>query len=196
MANIIILEGLSRSGKSSICKHFEYKHNFKYLGYTSKLNIKNKDKISLPDFYYGVHLTMAMFLNSCEKENIILDRSSLSDIIYSNFFNRKTYLTENDFINDTLKKHNFLLVYMSNSYSNYIERSPKETNLYSNEDFVKQQSLFELYFNSIYASEPENYEFKNWTKRFLHVPTNNLTLNETIELIEKNCKTLKIKIKK
>ena len=71
MANLIILEGLSRTGKSTITKVLSEKYGFR--------NISIKEKMpdyvtNLQDFYHGIHIFSNLIYREFPEETFILDR--------------------------------------------------------------------------------------------------------------------------
>ena len=102
MANIIILEGLSRTGKSSIAAELSEKLGFK------SISIKNKMPeyiTNLAEFYHGIHVMTNEMYKAFPEETFILDRSFLSEIVYSKFFNRESLACKDDLIANILMDH-------------------------------------------------------------------------------------------
>lgn len=175
MANLIILEGLSRTGKSSIAKALENK------GFRS---ISVKDKMpayieNLHDFYHGMHIISNEIYRTFPNENFVIDRSFLSELVYSKFFNRKTHSNQSDSIKQLLQ-NNFLLVYLSNTHQRYIERGPKDRILYSEEDFKIQKDLFDQNFEEYKNREPSEL----WQSRFVQIDSSETSIEEAIKIIE------------
>jgi thymidylate kinase len=180
MANLIILEGLSRTGKSSICKILSDQYK--------ALNISHVDKMpkyvkNLPDFYHGMHLTFAHLIKQFPNETFILDRSFISELVYSKFFKRGTYEAEGNLIEDLLFNNNFVIVYFSNTYTNYLNRNPKDSIIYTERDFIQQKDLFDWYFSKYKELKSSD----EWQNRFIEIDT---TTNNIVECIEKIEKTL------
>lgn len=177
MANIIILEGLSRSGKSTISKELSEKYGFK------NISIKNKmpDYVEhLPDFYHGMHLISNEFFKEFKDDTFVLDRSFLSELVYSRFFERTSYINNGSIINDLLFDNNFIFVYLTNIHKKYIERSPKDSIVYTEDQFSRQKDLFEWYFD-IYKNHSD---IREWKNRFIQINSAEYTINQSIELIE------------
>jgi thymidylate kinase len=177
MANIIILEGLSRSGKSSISSAFSERHGFK------NISIKNKmpDYVDhLPDLYHGMHLITNEFFKEFKDDTFVLDRSFLSELVYSRFFERPTYINHGSIINDLLFDNNFIFVYLTNIHKKYIDRSPKDSIVYTEDQFSRQKDLFEWYFD-LYKNQFENRE---WQNRFIRISSSDCSIEQSIELIE------------
>ncbi len=177
MANLIILEGLSRTGKSSICNILGERHKISTISHAQKMPSYVKN---LPDFYHGMHLTFSHLIKQFPNETFILDRSFLSELVYSKFFKRKSYETEGNLIEDLLFNNNFIIVYLSNTYSHYISRKPKDAIIYSEKDFIQQKDLFDWYFSK-YADLRSSDE---WKSRFVEIDTTVNDIYNTIEIIE------------
>jgi thymidylate kinase len=181
MANLIILEGLSRTGKTTICNKLSEKNGY--------LNISVKDKMpgyvqNLPDFYHGMHVITNQFFKAFKDETFIIDRSFLSEMVYSRFFDRPSYVTQGDVINDLLFDNNFILVYFSNRYQSYIERSPKDKIIYTETEFNKQKDLFEWYFDT----NKKHFDNQDWQDRFLRISSVENSVDSCIEQIETKIK--------
>jgi thymidylate kinase len=177
MANLIILEGLSRTGKSSISKILSEKYK--------ALNISHKDKMpqyvkNLPDFYHGMHLTLSAVIKQFPNETFILDRSFISELVYSKFFKRETYETQGNLIEDLLYNNNFIVAYFSGTYANYKDRNPKDVIIYSEKDFIQQKDLFDWYFCKYKDLDMSD----EWQSRFVEIDTNIKSMKDTIQTIE------------
>jgi thymidylate kinase len=189
MANIIILEGLSRTGKSTISKRLETEQGFR------SISIKNKMPEfveNLHEFYHGMHVLANEVYRTFPEETFVLDRSFLSELVYSKFFKRKTLATVDDSIANLLFDNNFILVYLSNSYERYIERIPKDRITYSEQDFVKQKDLFDWYFDKYKKQD----DAECWQTRFVEIDTTTTSIDESINIITesiKNCNFCSVK---
>lgn len=177
MANLIILEGLSRTGKSTITKKLSERYGFN--------NISLKEKMpecveSLPDFYHGIHVISNEFFKSFNDKTFILDRSFISELVYSRFFDRKTHIKEDTVVGDLLLDNNFVMFNLQTVHKNYIDRTPKDRRIYSFTEFNKQKDSFYWYF--------EHYKNINdqgsWKSRFIEIDTDENSINETIDIIE------------
>jgi thymidylate kinase len=177
MANLIILEGLSRTGKSTISKHLSEKFGYRNISVKEKM----PDYIEhLPDFYHGIHVSSNVFYQAFKEETFVLDRSFLSELVYSRSFNRHSYICNGDIINDLLFDNNFILIYFSNRYKTYIERSPKDKIVYTEDEFHKQKDLFEWYFDS----HKKHFTSEEWQNRFLRISSVDNSIEESITQIE------------
>jgi thymidylate kinase len=178
MANLIILEGLSRTGKSTITKKLSEKYGIN--------NISLKEKMpecveSLPDFYHGIHVISNEFFKSFNDKTFILDRSFISELVYSRFFNRKTHIKEDTVVGDLLLDNNFVIFNLQTTHKNYISRTPKDRKIYTFTEFNKQKDSFYWYFEH-YKNINNRY---SWKSRFIEIDTDENSINETIDIIEK-----------
>lgn len=179
MANLIILEGLSRTGKSTITKTLSEKFGFRNISLKDKMpeSVKN-----LPDFYHGIHMISNEFFRSFESETFILDRSFISEMVYSKFFSRKSYITEDMVIADLLHDNNFVIINLDNTHKEYLNRTPKDKKIYTFQEFSKQKDLFFWYYESFKTK----YQSESWQSRFMEIDTTDNTINEVIEHITKH----------
>lgn len=177
MANIIILEGLSRTGKSSITKYFAEKYDYRNISFKNKMPeyVEN-----LPDFYHGIHTLFNQIYREFPNETFILDRSFLSELVYSKFFNRKTYQKQSDVVSNLLFDNNFLLVYLSSNFINYKERIPKDKIVFSEKEFLQQKDYFSWYFEHFKNHDQSN----TWKNKFLRLCTTEKSIEHCIREIE------------
>ncbi len=178
MANLIILEGISRTGKSSISKALSEKYGYRNISISQKMPdfIEN-----LPDFYHGMHVISNEFFKSFDNETFILDRSFISELSYSRFFNRSTYINVDDTICSILHDNQFIIVNLTTTHQEYLKRIPKDKRIYSFDEFNKQKDLFYWYFENFKTK----YSSRNWSDRFLEIDTNFFSVDSCIEQIEK-----------
>jgi thymidylate kinase len=176
MANLIIIEGLSRTGKSTICSEISKRNGFRNLSVVEKMPeyVEN-----LPDFYHGMHVYSNAVFKAFPEETFILDRSFLSEQVYSRFFQRPSYIQKGSVINDILFDNNFILVYLSNRYRNYIDRSPKDKIVYTEDQFLQQKDLFEWFFDQ----HQKHFNNDRWQDRFLRLSSADNTIEECIDQI-------------
>jgi len=176
MANLIILEGLSRTGKSTISENLQSQFDFRSISIKNKMPecIKNYH-----EFYHGIHVLANEMFKAFPEETFILDRSFLSELVYSKFFGRETLSTQDDTITNLLLDNKFVLVYFSNTYERYIERGPKDRIIYTEHDFQKQKDLFDWYFNK-YQNDCDS---ETWNQRFVEIDTTGISIERSEELI-------------
>lgn len=178
MANLIILEGVSRTGKSSITKILSNEYGFKHISIVDKMpDFIESDK--LPAFYHGMHIISNQFFKALPNETFVLDRSFLSEIVYSKFFNRTSFINCDDVISDLLFDNNFVMINLTATYENYLERVPKDKMVYTESDFHKQKDLFYWHFDKYksYSGSP------NWDSRFEEIDTSKYSIQDSIKLI-------------
>lgn len=137
MAKLIILEGLSRTGKTTIS------NRLKEEGFGRIISLVDKRPIDtdIQSFYKGVGLISNEFYKAFPEETFILDRSFLSELVYCDFFEREPSL-DNEFINDMLTNNEVTLFYLYNDYSDYQKRSPKDRHIFTEEEYEKLRTLF------------------------------------------------------
>ena len=183
MADIIILDGLSRTGKSTIANRMES------FGYKS-ISIKSKmpDYINnYADFYNGMHLMTNAFLEASPNDKFILDRSFLSAIVYAQFFNRPTHVDNGSIISDLLSKNKFVLIYLTTSHQSYLDRSPKDRIVYNKKEFDIQRNIFDNEFDMI----KNKIEDVQWKSNFIKINTEEQSIADCLHIIKKqiNLKT-------
>ena len=85
MAKLIILEGLSRTGKTTISNKLESE------GFGRIISLIDKRPIDtdIQSFYKGVASISNEFYKAFPEETFILDRSFLSELVYCEFFERE-----------------------------------------------------------------------------------------------------------
>lgn len=179
MAKLIILEGLSRTGKTSISEYFEH------TGFKN-ISVKNKmpDYVeNLPDFYHGMHIITNLFLKESNEMNIVLDRSFLSEMVYSRFFGRSTYIYEGDVVNDLLENNDFTFVYLTNDHDTYLKRTPKDKIIYSEKDYEIQRRYFDENFNILRARYLNMPKQDEWNNRFVKIDTTQNSIEKCIHII-------------
>lgn len=91
---VIIIEGPSETGKTKLAKALE-KQKFKFIKFKKPLEDYYKTGYSGPSYYDAI---MDMLHNVLHSENnVVFDRSPLSEIIYSECLGRTPLLTEKQF---------------------------------------------------------------------------------------------------
>jgi len=137
MAKLIILEGLSRTGKTTIA------NDLKDHGYGRIVSIKNKmpECEDLTSFYKGCFYSYDAFFDAFPDETFILDRSFLSEMVYPSFYGRPQSISAN-YIMDFVTKHDINLFMLGNLHKDYMDRGPKDSYIYTNEDYLILENLF------------------------------------------------------
>ena len=137
MAKLIILEGLSRTGKTTIA------NDLKDHGYGRIVSIKNKmpECEDFTSFYKGCFFAYDAFFDAFPDETFILDRSFLSEMVYPKFYDRVQSITAN-YIMDFITKHDIHLFMLGNLHKDYMDRGPKDSYVYSSDDYLILEYLF------------------------------------------------------
>lgn len=136
---------------------------------------------SLPDFYHGMHVIANEFFSSFPLETFVLDRSFISELVYSKCFDRKTYINADSVIADLLHDNNFVLINLSTTHQEYLNRLPKDKKIYSDLEFNKQKDTFYYFFEHFKCYYPT----KSWQNRFYEIDTNQYGIDEAVSQIEK-----------
>ena len=144
MAKLLIIEGLERSGKSTQVQILRQLPNVKGI------SLKNKEPFdivkNMGDYHYGMHVIMLEVYKEFPDCTFVLDRSFISEFVYSEWYNRKVTIHDNA-IEQMFKENDVYLFYFHCCHDKYIERKPKNKNLLSEKDFNKQRDLFNKYYN-------------------------------------------------
>lgn len=169
MAKLIILEGTSRTGKTTIANYL------KDNGYGRIISLKNKmpEDCDLSSFYKGTFMSYDAFFQAFPEETFILDRSFLSEMVYSAFFNRKRSIS-NEYISDFIKTHDIRLFHLWNKHEDYINRGPKESFTYTSNEYDEILQYF--------AKALDITRGLNWTT----INTSEYSINESINIIKQN----------
>jgi len=171
MAKLIILEGLSRTGKTSIAKDLCDNG----LGRIISLKEKMPDRCDLSSFYKGTFFSYDAFFKAFPEETFILDRSFLSEMVYSKFFGRIQSI-DNNYINEFLESHDIKLFYLHNKHLDYMKRGPKDRIVYDAKDYARLMNLFRKSLRSI-AETPISW---------MAIDTSTNNLERTTNLIKRN----------
>lgn len=158
MAKLIILEGLSRTGKTTIA------NNLRDNSYGRIVSLKEKmpECKDMTSFYKGCFYSYDAFFEAFPDETFILDRSFLSEMVYPEFFSRERSIDAN-YIFDFVNNHDIHLFLLTNEHSDYVERGPKDRYKYTEDDYKILKYLFyrklgqvERYINSNIIDTSEN----------------------------------------
>ena len=138
---IVILEGMERTGKSTLAKIFE-----------SKGFVNFKDKVHNEDFSsnamlnrYSALINMLMALNN-KGVNIVIDRFHISDLVYRKVYRSDQSISTHDFfVDDILASLNASLILCERTIDDdYIKQYPKNRSI-DKIDLLKNS--FEYYFD-------------------------------------------------
>jgi thymidylate kinase len=121
MARIIILDGPSRTGKSTItdylCNTFGWKH--------VQIEERRPKGYDLRSFYKGIWDATVSVLNQFNDETFVMDRFIFTELAYAKVLNREPCITRDDVLG-VLINHEVKVFYLTNTYDEYRQRSPKE----------------------------------------------------------------------
>lgn len=139
MANIIIVDGPSRGGKSTFCQRLHKNLvGSQYVTFDKKM----PEGVDLPSYYLGMITQAIAQTAQLPKEQVIIkDRYITAELVYPAVFNRKSLITS-DIIYEAFKGHQVLLIILDASYEDYIERKPKENFIYTEKQFELTRKLF------------------------------------------------------
>jgi thymidylate kinase len=174
MAKLIILEGLSRTGKTSIAK------NLCDNGLGRIISIKDKmpEGCDLTSFYKGTFYSYDAFFRAFPEETFILDRSFLSELVYSKFFGRNQAFNAM-YLVDFFKSHEIKLFYLWNEHLDYMKRGPKDRIIYDAKDYARLKNLFGKAINLV---EELNYK----PESISCINTSEFNLEQTTNFIKQN----------
>jgi thymidylate kinase len=131
-----------------------------------------------------MHILANELFRAFPDDTFVLDRSFLSEIVYSKFFGRNSYINNDQVISDLLLDNKFLLVLLDNNHQSYLDRGPKDKMIYSEQEFLKQKDLFQWHFHNF----RDKYDPQSWRNRFLNIDTSITNLEETTKQINNKIK--------
>ena len=188
MAKLIILEGLSRTGKTTIA------NNLHKNGYGRIISLKEKmpDNCDLASFYKGTFYSYDAFFRAFPKETFILDRSFVSEMVYSRFFDRHCQIS-NEYVSEFLETHDVKVYFLSNNHEDYMKRGPKDKIIYDEKQYKQINDLFEDSLKTC-MSMIEGCEIvgdfvlmpRDKELPFLKIDTSQNNLEQTINLIKED----------
>ena len=150
---IVVVEGLERTGKTTLCKQFE-KRGFVYFKDFNRINYH--DVTSLEG---RLDTTLTFLQNLSENDvNVVVDRLHLSEYSYGNVFRKIEGAARNiDYIDNAISKLNSVLILCK---SDYDEEYKKRMLLkYTPEQVKKLSEEFEYYFDKSEIKNKFEYEF-------------------------------------
>ena len=148
---IVVVEGLERTGKTTLCKEFE-ERGFVYF---KDFNRINKHLCSGMESRLDTTLTFLQNLSE-NGVNVVVDRLHLSEYAYGKIF-RKGYSANVDYIDNAISKLNSVLIYCKdNDFEEYKERMLLK---YTPEQVKKLSEEFEYYFDKSEIKNKFVYEF-------------------------------------
>ena len=148
---IVVVEGLERTGKTTLCKEFE-ERGFVYF---KDFNRINKHLCSGMESRLDTTLTFLQNLSE-NGVNVVVDRLHLSEYAYGKIF-RKGYSANVDYIDNAISKLNSVLIYCKdNDFEEYKNRMLLK---YTPEQVKKLSEEFEYYFDKSEIKNKFVYEF-------------------------------------
>ena len=99
------------------------------------------DGCDLTSFYKGTFFSYDAFFRAFPNETFILDRSILSEMVYSKFFGR-TRAFDNTYLTEFIESHDIKLFYLWNDHLDYMKRGPKDRIIYDAKDYSRLKNLF------------------------------------------------------
>ena len=148
---IVVVEGLERTGKTTLCKEFE-KRGFVYF---KDFNRINKHLCSGMESRLDTTLTFLQNLSE-NGVNVVVDRLHLSEYAYGKIF-RKGYSANVDYIDNAISKLNSVLILCK--FDNDEEYKNRMLLKYTPEQVKKLSEEFEYYFDKSEIKNKFVYEF-------------------------------------
>lgn len=148
---IVVVEGLERTGKTTLCKEFE-KRGFVYFKDFNRIN-----KHLCAGMESRLDTTLTFLQNLSENGvNVVVDRLHLSEYAYGKIF-RKGHSANVDYIDNAISKLNSVLIYCKDS--DFEEYKNRMLLKYTPEQVRKLSEEFEYYFDKSEIKNKFEYEF-------------------------------------
>lgn len=148
---IVVVEGLERTGKTTLCKEFE-KRGFVYFKDFNRIN-----KHICLGMESRLDTTLTFLQNLSENGvNVVVDRLHLSEYAYGKIF-RKGHSANVDYIDNAISKLNSVLIYCKDS--DFEEYKNRILLKYTSEQVKKLSEEFEYYFDKSEIKNKFVYEF-------------------------------------
>ena len=151
---IVVVEGLERTGKTTLCKEFE-KRGFVYFKDFNRIN-----KHICLGMESRLDTTLTFLQNLSENGvNVVVDRLHLSEYSYGKIF-RKGYSMNVDYIDNAISKLNSVLIYCKdNDFEEYKNRMLLK---YTDKQVDELSNKFEYYFDKSEIKNKFEYEFSKY----------------------------------
>ena len=150
---IVVVEGLERTGKTTLCKEFE-KRGFVYFKDFNRINYHDVTSLE------GRLDTTLTFLQNLSENgvNVVVDRLHLSEYSYGNVLRKAEWAARNiDYIDNAISKLNSVLILCK---SDYDEEYKKRMLLkYTSNQVDDLSNKFEYYFDKSEIKNKFEYEF-------------------------------------
>lgn len=150
---IVVVEGLERTGKTTLCKEFE-KRGFVYFKDFNRINYHDVTSLE------GRLDTTLTFLQNLSENgvNVVVDRLHLSEYSYSNVFRKQEGEARNvDYIDNAISKLNSVLILCKSD--NDEEYKNRMLLMYTSNQVAELSNRFEYYFNKTEIKNKFEYEF-------------------------------------
>lgn len=121
MARIIILDGPSRTGKSTITENLCKKHGWKHV----QIEKRRPKGYDLRSFYRGIWDATMSILPQFENETFVMDRFIFTELAYASILGRKPCIEDSEALS-VLTSNDVFIFYLTNTFEEYRSRSPKE----------------------------------------------------------------------
>lgn len=148
---IVVVEGLERTGKTTLCKEFE-ERGFVYFKDFNRIN-----KHLCAGMESRLDTTLTFLQNLSENGvNVVVDRLHLSEYAYGKIF-RKGHSANVDYIDNAISKLNSVLIYCKdNDFEEYKNRILLK---YTDKQIEELSEEFEYYFDKSEIKNKFVYEF-------------------------------------
>ena len=150
---IVVVEGLERTGKTTLCKEFE-KRGFVYFKDFNRINYHDVTSLE------GRLDTTLTFLQHLSENcvHVVVDRLHLSEYSYGNVFRKLQGTARNiDYIDNAISKLNSVLILCKSDYDE--EYKNRMLLKYTPEQVRKLSEEFEYYFDKSEIKNKFEYEF-------------------------------------
>ena len=151
---IVVVEGLERTGKTTLCKEFE-KRGFVYFKDFNRINYHDVTSLE------GRLDTTLTFLQNLSENgvNVVVDRLHLSEYSYGNVLRKSEGAARNiDYIDNAISKLNSVLILCKtdNDFEEYKNRMLLK---YTDKQVEELSNRFEYYFDKSEIKNKFEYEF-------------------------------------
>ena len=150
---IVVVEGLERTGKTTLCKEFE-KRGFVYFKDFNRINYHDVTALE------GRLDTTLTFLQNLSENgvNVVVDRLHLSEYSYGNVFRKIEGSARNiDYIDNAISKLNSVLILCK--FDNDEEYKNRMLLKYTDKQVCELSNKFEYYFDKSEIKNKFEYEF-------------------------------------
>lgn len=153
---IVVVEGLERTGKTTLCKEFE-KRGFVYFKDFNRINYHDVTSLE------GRLDTTLTFLQNLSENgvNVVVDRLHLSEYSYANTLRKLGGAARNvDYVDNAISKLNSILILCKSD--NDEEYKNRMLLKYTDKQVEELSNRFEYYFDKSEIKNKFEYEFVEW----------------------------------